>query len=83
MMYGTWHKRITRDGYTPEQAFHVPKRMPLWMWLIEQEERMPIIEVVRREQLAGVSDSMIAASFGVHKDTLGHWIRKWKREGKL
>jgi hypothetical protein len=83
MIYETYNKRITRDGYTPEQAWLIPVGMPRWMWLVEQEESMPIVEVVKREKSAGVSDAQIACSFGVSKHVLSHWMRKWKREGKL
>lgn len=78
----TFYKRLDY-GYTPEQALSIPKGMPRWMWQIEQEAGRDIIEVVRFERSLGLSDARIAEGFGVKKDTLGHWIRKWKREGKL
>ena len=82
MPFPTYYKRL-EYGYTVEEALLIPKNMPRWMWLVEQEEGLPIIEVVKREKSFGVSDAELAFSFEVHKDTLGHWLRKWRREGKL
>lgn len=81
--YSRYNKRMTRYGFNHEQAFFVPVRQPLWQWLVEQEERLPIIQVVQRERNHGVTDAEIARGFGVKKDTLGHWIRKWKKQGLL
>lgn len=83
MHESTFYKRQERDGYSVEEALSIPKGVPRWIWLIEQEEGLPIVEVIKREQLMGVSDADIARSFDVKVDTLGHWIRKFKREGKL
>ena len=78
----TFYKRLGY-GYTVEQAHLIPKHMPRWMWLVEQEEGQPIIDVVERLKSCGMSDAAIAYSFEVNKHTLGHWLRKWRREGKL
>lgn len=83
MHSSTFYKRQTQDGYTVDEALLIPKGMPRWMWQVQQEEGCSIIEVIKREKLMSVSDADIARSFGVKKDTLGYWIRKFKREGKL
>jgi transposase-like protein len=44
---------------------------------------LPIIDVVKRERAAGVSNVQIAYSFEVNPATLYSWIRKWRRAGQL
>jgi hypothetical protein len=78
----TFYKRLDY-GFTVEQALLIPKHMPRWMFQIEQEEGLSILEVVKREKAMGVSDADLAFSFEVKKDTLGHWLRKWRRAGEL
>jgi len=81
--YSRYNKRLTAYGYTHEQAYAVPIRQPLWQWLIEQEEGLPIIEVIQRELDHGISVSEIARGFDVKICTLYHWVRKWKKQGLL
>lgn len=57
--------------------------MPLWMFRAEKEEGLKMPEIIKREISCGSSYAQIAASFGVHKDTFGHWVRKWKKAGIL
>lgn len=80
--YNRYHKRLAY-GYTPEQALHLPVRMPRWMAAIEAEEGMPIVDVIKRELKAGMNYSQIARSFDVRVDTMYHWIRKWIDKGLL
>jgi hypothetical protein len=80
--YNRYQKRLAY-GYTPEQAFSLPKRMPRWMAAIEDEEGMPIIDVIKRELKAGNNYSQIARSFDLPIWRMYHWIRKWAKEGML
>jgi hypothetical protein len=80
--YNRYQKRLAY-GYTPEQAFSLPKRMPRWMAAIEEEEGLPIIDVIKRELKAGNNYSQIARSFDLPIWKMYHWIRKWTKEGKL
>jgi hypothetical protein len=82
MDYSTFYKRLAY-GYTVAEALLIPYQMPRWMFAIEQEEGMPIIDVVKREKSLGVSDGRLAESFEINKHTLGHWLRKWRRAGQL
>lgn len=81
--YHRYQKRITRDGYTPEQAFYLPPNIPRWQFIVEQEEGAPVYDVVRREMNRGLSLTHIARSFEVSKDVLCYWVRKWKKQGLL
>lgn len=82
MNESTLYKRLDY-GYTPTEALSIPKHMPRWMWQIEQEAGRDILDVIRFERGMGLSYSRIAEGFGVNRHTLFHWVRKWKREGKL
>lgn len=81
--YQRYSARVRRYGFTPEEAFTIPKNKPLWMARIESDEGLSMVDIVKRERRVGVSDAMIAASYDIHKDTLGHWIRKWQKSGLL
>lgn len=82
MHQSTYYKRLDY-GYSIEEAHFIPKRMPRWMFAIEQSEGLPILEVVKREVAAGVNDVQMAHSFDVNPATLYHWLRKWRRAGEL
>jgi transposase-like protein len=82
MDYSTFYKRLAY-GYTVAEALLIPKRMPRWMYAVEQEEGLSIIDVVKRERAAGVNNVQIAHSFEVNPATLYSWIRKWRRAGVL
>jgi DNA invertase Pin-like site-specific DNA recombinase len=80
--YNRYQKRLAY-GYTPEQAFSLPKRMPRWMAAIEDEEGLPIVDVINRELKAGMNYSQIARSFDMNIATLYHWIQKWEKQGLI
>jgi len=80
--YSTFYKRLGY-GFSFEDAHALAKNKPRWMAVIERDEGFDFIEILKRERSCGVSDAQIARSFSVHKDTLGHWIRKWKNAGLL
>ena len=82
MQARAYYRRL-KLGYTVEQAHFMPKHQPRWQWFIEQEEGKPIWEVVKDQKRYGVGSVEIARGFGVHRNTLRRWIRKWEREGKL
>ena len=81
--YQRYWKRVARYGFTPEEAFACPRRKPLWMFRVEQEEGVAFAEFIRRELRCRVSLRQIALSIGVHKDTLYHHVRKLRRQGVL
>ena len=81
--YSRYRKRITRDGFTHEEALHCPVGMPLWAYRLTQEEGQPFESILRRELACKVSIARMAESFGVKECTLGHWTRKLIREGGL
>ena len=58
--YSRYRKRITRDGFTPEEALHCPVGMPLWAYRLTQEERMPLDAIIRRELACKVSIARMA-----------------------
>lgn len=81
--YSRYNKRITRDGFTPEEAFYCPPGLPLWVYRLEREEGLPFCEIAKRELSAGVSIAQMALGIGVKKWTLEHWIRKMRKEGRI
>lgn len=80
--YQRYWRRLSY-GWPHDVAVLARKGMPRWMFEVEREEGRPIIEVVKSQKIAGASDAEIARSFEVKKDTLGHWIRKWKKAGLI
>ena len=78
-----YYSRAKRCGWTIQQTRSIPLGYHKWIWEIEQEEGMPITEVIKRERRAGCSYQTIARSFGVHRETLRRHINNWKREGLL
>lgn len=76
----TWQKRVSR-GMNPEMAAELPSRKPLWMHKIELEEGRPLREILQEEakaaEVTGYSCTALAKEWGVKKDTLGYWARRW------
>jgi hypothetical protein len=81
--YQRQYARRKRYGFTKKQAKEVPAGMPLWMWKIEQAEGMSFAKFVNNHMKFGVSDAEIARSCEVKKDTMGYWIRKYRRLGLI
>lgn len=81
--YQRYWKRANRYGYTPEEAYHIPKRVPRWMFRVEREEGISFASFLRREIKCGASLKTIAISIGVHHETLYHHVRKFRKAGML
>ncbi len=76
----TYYKRLAA-GYDHEQAHTLPKHCPRWMRAIEEQEGQPLREILTAAAKAaphtGYTCADLAREWGLHKDTLGHWCRKW------
>jgi len=81
--YQRYWRRVNRYGFTPEEAYKAPVRVPLWMFRIEIEEGLPFVEFLKREFAFGLSLQSIALSIDVKYHTLYHWVKKFKKSGLL
>lgn len=80
--YQRYQKRLAY-GWRAEQALLVPRNIPRWVDDIEKEYQCSFVLFLKRERTLGQSWAQIARSIEVKKDTLGHWVRKYKRQGLL
>jgi len=78
--YQRYYQRIKAGKFTEEEAYHCPAHTPLWMYRLEKEEGIPLMEIIAQELARGFCVAEIARSFEVHRDTLDHWIKKLKRQ---
>jgi hypothetical protein len=81
--YQRYWRRVAYYGFTPEEAFNAPIRVPLWMYRVEQEEGCSFVDFLKREFAMGFSICAVARSIEVHQDTLYHWVRKFRNSGLL
>ena len=80
MNRSSYYKRLSY-GYSVEEAHTLPKNKPRWMQRIEDEEQMPMRDLLAHAAVMAVATGYtcadLAREWGVHKDTLGYWARKW------
>lgn len=78
--YHTYRKRVER-GMSPEEAAELPPGRPLWMWRIEKEEGRRLRDILedaaKAARINNYSCAALAREWGVKKDTLGAWARRW------
>lgn len=81
MKYETLLKRITKYGYTDEEAMNCPVGKPLWIYRIEQELGEPLKDFLARTAETALETKTtlkaLANHWGVGYQTLHYWSRRW------
>lgn len=79
--FSTLHRRIKYYGYTLDEAINCPSGTPLWLYRIEQDEGMPLVELLRgaaaTAKQTGYTLADMAREWGVAHHTLQHWSTKY------
>lgn len=81
--YQRYWRRVAYYGFTPEEAFNAPVRVPLWIYRVEQEEGCAFVDFLQRQFDMGNSIADIARSIDVKHCRLFHWVRKFRNAGTL
>jgi hypothetical protein len=81
--YQRYWRRVAYYGFTPEEAFSAPIRVPLWIYRVEQEEGCAFVDFLKREFALGYSIADVARSIDVTHARLFNRIRKYRKDGLL